>query len=194
MHGWLRQPQKHVCAAVLMFSFLEAQYKRARVVLYTAEACPPPEAFSIKCRQDDVPACGPGGKTLKLDNYCTAYPVGSVLQWARAEILATKDPVTNTTTADYKNAVPTTFASPAIATCPAGATGTNVWYPFITAYKNSRNCFCTSETSCKFEPVNQVAADSAFKVSNFNSTFNITIHGKCWPLIDGIACPPPVHQ
>jgi hypothetical protein len=138
-----------------------------------AEACPQPEAFSITCRQDAVPSCGPGSKPFLLDNYCTAYPVGSQIQWVRAAIEL--DQTTNTTSYSVNNQ---NFTIPAVADCPAGAFGTNVWYPFIVAFKGRTNCLCTDKTSCRFASVGQSSTAASASFNRFNSTINITIHGE----------------
>jgi hypothetical protein len=135
-----------------------------------ADACPPPDAFQITCRQAQVPACGPGAKPFLLDSYCTASPPGAQLQWARANIAV--DPAGN---AVYS--FPTSFFTPPVVTCPAAANGTNVWWPVITAFKGRTNCFCTSAATCRFA---QTAPSPAVDVSGTttNPNINITVHGE----------------
>lgn len=136
-----------------------------------ADACPSPEAFSIVCRTDQVPSCGPGAKPIKLDDLCTAFPLGAKLQWIRANV--ERDSLNGTAYAASSN-----FTTPAVAYCPAGANGTNVWYPYITSFNGRVNCFCTADTSCKFTAQGQTSTDSAFAVTNFNPAINITLHGE----------------
>jgi hypothetical protein len=108
-----------------------------------------------------------------LDNFCTAFPVGAQIQWVRAVIGL--DPTTNVTSYSVSNQ---NFTIPAVVDCPAGAFGTNVWYPFITSFKSRTNCLCTDKTSCKFVSVGQSSSLSTASFSKFNSTINVTIHGE----------------
>lgn len=140
-----------------------------------ADACPPPDAFRIVCRQQDVPSCGPGGKPFNLNNYCTAFPVGAEIQWVRASLIF---PDTNTNNTIYGGET-ANFTTPAVAECPAAANGTNVWWPFITSFKGRRNCFCVKgQTNCRFLRVGQVSSDSLLDPDTFNSAVNITINGE----------------
>jgi hypothetical protein len=139
-----------------------------------ADACPPPDAFRIVCRQQEVPSCGPGGKPFNLNSYCTAFPVGAELQWVRASLIFPD--TSNNTIYGGETA---NFTTPAVVQCPAAANGANLWWPFITSFKGRTNCFCVKgQTSCRFLKVGQVSSDSLLDPDTFNSAVNITIHGK----------------
>lgn len=133
-------------------------------------ACPPPDAFRIVCRTDQLPQCGPGAKPINLANFCTAFPIGAQLSWIRATITA---PAQSGGDVVYGPGIP---VNPGIAYCPAGANGSNVWYPAITSFNGLTNCFCTAAATCQFTAQSTAPADTAAVTQN--TAINITLFGK----------------
>jgi hypothetical protein len=103
-----------------------------------AGTCPFPDNFRITCRKDNLlgatsyPLCGPNAKATSVNQYCTAYPPGSVLAWYEPRTFTTNDRVTQETS------------------CPAGANSSSVKYPAIISFNGRTDCLCTS-TNCYFE-------------------------------------------
>lgn len=148
----------------------------------TADTCPPPDAFSIVCRPNSVPACGPGAKPFLLDTLCTAFPVGAQLQWYRAESLY------ETSTGNALYNLGTTVYQPPIVTCPAGANGTTVWWPAITAFKGRTNCFCTiGATTCRFTTTTTSTPPAGSAAVTTNPAINITVYGERGRGREGVA-------
>jgi hypothetical protein len=112
-----------------------------------AGACPYPDDFSITCRTINLrnatnyAPCGPNGKPVSINDYCTAYPPGSVLSFFE-------------TYADITDAgvVFRTKSSQEIE-CPAGAYSDPTKVPIIISYNGRTDCICSinSPISCRFQ-------------------------------------------
>lgn len=157
-----------------------------RRLLLRADVCPSADAFRIECRQSQVPACGPGGKPFNLNQYCTAFPLGAELEWVRATIVFPDA----TSPVNQFGGQLANFTTPPVVTCPAGANGTNVWWPFITSFKGRKNCFCiVGQTSCRFGLVGQISGDPFLNPVTFNPAINITVHGESCALHVALSLP-----
>jgi hypothetical protein len=105
-----------------------------------AGACPYPDNFRISCRtvnllnDTDYFLCGPNGKEVSINQYCTAYPPGARL--------AVYQPATTTSMAQLL---------PSIA-CPAGAWSSSTKFPVIVSFNGRTDCLCpvNSNVSCWF--------------------------------------------
>lgn len=162
------EPSVHQCCRLTLT-------QACRCLLLRADACPSADAFRIECRQSQVPACGPGAKPFNLNQYCTAFPLGAELEWVRATIVFPDA----TSPVNQFGGQLANFTTPPVVTCPAGANGTNVWWPFITSFRGRKNCFCVAgQTSCRFGLVGQISGDSFLNPVTFNPAINITVHGE----------------
>lgn len=115
-------------------------------VAHFAGACPYPDDFSITCRTTNLrnatnyAPCGPNDKPVSVNDYCTAYPPGSVLAALEVYNDITAAGVT------FRQKFTQEIA------CPAGAYSDPTKQPVIISYNGRTDCLCsiTSPISCRF--------------------------------------------
>lgn len=104
-----------------------------------AGVCPQPDAFSVKCNLNSLRndtnfyPCGPGAKSIRIDEYCQAYPPGSIIG-----MVESTSPLPTRT-------VPTAESGARVSqeiNCPSGAYAPSLKYPAVISFNGRTDCLC----------------------------------------------------